>query len=140
MFYLHVFNVSTIIQGMMSFYEIRQIMHPRHPGMHIANDSLLLILSFELNFFVYRHVFIWGFQNRVCLSILREKKSPYSFINISPPLVIDTSMESLHEYYNMETQKFEFISLKKKFEIEFRPFLRCWRAEITLASWLSVLH
>ena len=51
------------------------IMHPRPPGMHIAIDSKLIILSFELRVFVCRHVSIWGFQNRVCLSVPREKKS-----------------------------------------------------------------
>ena len=35
----------------------------------IAIDSWLLILSFELKFFVCRHVSIWGFRNRVCLSV-----------------------------------------------------------------------
>ena len=48
------------------------------------------------------HVSMWGFQNLVRLSVPREKKSvcPYpekknhlSFVNISPTLVIDTSME-----------------------------------------------
>ena len=40
-----------------------------------------LILSFELNFFVCRHVSMWGFQNHVCLSIClyHEKK-------FTPPL------------------------------------------------------
>ena len=33
-------------------------------------------MSFELKFFVCRHVSIWGFQNPVCLSVPREKKSP----------------------------------------------------------------
>ena len=112
-------------------------------------------MSFELKFFVCRYVSIWGFQNRVCLSVRlsvcpsvhlsvpREKKSPWlrqyqsyisdwyingkvftstktwklkkfilffksskfkfglvtkswnhlRFVNISPTLVIDTSME-----------------------------------------------
>ena len=40
-------------------------------------DSQLLILSFELKFFVCRHVSMWGFQNTVRLSVPWEKKSPY---------------------------------------------------------------
>ena len=78
------------------------IVHPRHPGMHISIDSQLLILSFEHNFFVCRHVSMWGFQNRVCP--YPKKINHPDFVNISPTLVIDTSMEGLHEYYNMETQ------------------------------------
>ena len=40
-----------------------------------------------------------------------EKRNHPSFVNISPPVVIDTSMErsSWIIYYNMETQKFGFI-------------------------------
>ena len=38
---------------------------------------------------------MWGFQNPVCLSIcpFPEKKNHLNFVNISPTLVIDTSME-----------------------------------------------
>ena len=51
-------------------------------------------MSFELKFFVCRHVSMWGFQNRVCLSVRTpEKRNPLSFVNISPTLVIDASME-----------------------------------------------
>ena len=64
------------------------IMHPRPSGMHIAIDSWLLILSFQLKFFVCRHVSIWGFQNPVCLSV------------------------------NMETQKFEFRLKKMKWNFD----------------------
>ena len=61
-----------------------------------------------LKFFVCRHVSIWGFRNRVCLSICQtvhrlsvcpsvcpypEKRNHPSFVNISPTIVIDTSME-----------------------------------------------
>ena len=53
------------------------IMHARLPGRHIVIDSQLLILSFDWKFFVCRHVSMWEFQNRVCLSVHREKKSPW---------------------------------------------------------------
>ena len=38
---------------------------------------------------------MWGFQNRVCLSVCPhpEKRYHHSFVNIGPTLVIDTSME-----------------------------------------------
>ena len=70
-------------------------MHPRPPGRHIGIDSWPLILSFELKFFVYRHVSMWGFQNPACLSVCPhpEERSHHSFVNISPTLVIDASME-----------------------------------------------
>ena len=54
-----------------------------------------LTTNFELKFFVCRHVSMWGFQNPVCLSICPypEKRNHHSFVNISPTLVIDTSIE-----------------------------------------------
>ena len=55
-----------------------------------------------------------------------EKRNHHSFINISPTLVIDTSMERSSRVgtsYSMETQKFEFISKKFKIdEIRFCPY------------------
>ena len=56
-----------------------------------------------------RHVSIWGFQNRVCLSICPypEKRKHHSFVNISPTLVIH-QWKGLHEYYSMGTQFFFF--------------------------------
>ena len=52
------------------------IMHPRPSGRHIGIDGLPLILSFELKFFVCRHVSMWGFQNRVCLSVRLSVRTP----------------------------------------------------------------
>ena len=46
-----------------------------------------------------------------------EKRNHPSFVNISPTLVIDISMKGLHEYYSMETPKFDFFFFSKKFEI-----------------------
>ena len=45
------------------------------PSSEEAYRDRQLTTSFELNFFVCRHVSMWGFQNRVCLSVPREKKS-----------------------------------------------------------------
>ena len=89
-------------------------MHPRHPGVHIAIDRYLLILSFELKFFVCRHVSLWGFQNPVCLSVPREKKiiNHPSFVNISSTLIIGTCWRGFHEYYSMETIFFFFFFIK----------------------------
>ena len=65
-----------------------------------------------------RHISIWGFQNRVCPSVCTPRKvvrSYHSFVNISPTLVIDTSMERssrvLHHqkfYFFLKSSKFEF--------------------------------
>ena len=94
-------------------------------------------MSFELNFFVCPHVSIRGFQNRVCLSVCPsvcpsvclsicpypEKRNHHSFVNISPTLVIDTSMERsswvLHHgnpkigFFFQKSSKFEFWLLTK---------------------------
>ena len=44
---------------------------------------------------------------------LRKENHP-GFVNISPTLVIDASMEGLHEYYTMEAQKFELFQKSSK--------------------------
>ena len=41
----------------------------------------------------------------------------------------------LYEYYSMETQKFDFFQKSSKLNFDL-----CQRAEITLASSISVLH
>ena len=62
------------------------------------------LLLYELHLFLYGlhlllyelhlHVSIWKFRNRVCLSVrTQRKKNRNSFVNISPTLVIDTSMK-----------------------------------------------
>ena len=79
-------------------------------------------MSFELKFFVCRHVSIWGFQNRVCLSVRLsvcphpEKGNPLSFVNISPTIVIDASMERFSRVLHNGNPKI-WIFFPKKFEI-----------------------
>ena len=86
-------------------------------------------MSFELKFFVCRHVSIWGFQNRVCLSVrptvcpsvcpYPENRNNPGFINIRPTLVIiDTSMERSSRVLQHRNPKIWFFS-SKKFKIEF---------------------
>ena len=100
-----------------------------------AYKNRQLTPNFELwvEFFVCRHVSLWGFRIRVCP--YPEKRNHPSFISIIPTLVIDTSLESLHEYYSMETQKFDFFLKSSKLNFDL-----CWRTEITLASSISVLR
>ena len=67
---------------------------PPSSGDAYCDRQITLILSFELKFIVCRHVSTWGFRNRVCLSVPREEKKAHpSFVNISPTVVNDTSME-----------------------------------------------
>ena len=94
-------------------------------------------MSFELKFFVCRHVSIRGFQNRVCLSVCLsvrlsvcpsvcpypEKRNHHSFVNISPTLVIDTSMERSSRVLCHGNPKIGFF-FSKKFEI--RILTKSW--------------
>ena len=71
-----------------------------------------------------RHVSIWWFQNRVCLSVRPsvcphpEKRNPLSFVNISPTLVIDTSMERSSRVLHHGNQKiWNFFQKSSKFKI-----------------------
>ena len=100
-----------------------------------------------MKFFVCRHVSMWGFQNRVCLSVCLsvcpsvrlsvclsvclsicpypEKRNHHSFVNISPTLVIDTSMErSSRELHDANPKNLNFFQKSSKFE--FWPVLKSW--------------
>ena len=85
-------------------------------------------MSFELKFFVCRHVSMWGFQNRVCPSVRPsvrpsvcphpEKGNPLSFVNISTTLVIDASMERFSRVLHNGNPKIWFFFQKSsKFKI-----------------------
>ena len=86
--------------------------HPHYtsPSSGEAYRVRQLTTSFELKFFVCRHVSMWGLQSRVCLSVrpsvrlsvrlsvcpsvrTPRKEITLAFVNMSPTLVIDTSME-----------------------------------------------
>ena len=67
---------------------------------------------------------MWGFQNRVCLSVRPsvcphpEKRNPLSFVNISPTLVIDASMErSSRVLHHGNPKIWIFFQKSLKFEI-----------------------
>ena len=66
---------------------------------------------------------MWGFQNRVCLSVCLypEKRNHSCFVNISPTLVIDASMERSSRVLQHENPKIRLF-FSKKFEIEFCPY------------------
>ena len=87
-------------------------------------------ITYRDRFFVCRHVSIWGFQNRVCPSVCLypEKRYHHSFVNISPTLIIDTSMERSSRVLQHGTPKIWICF--KKFKIEF--WLVFW---LVLKSW-----
>ena len=63
---------------------------------------------------------MWGFQNRVCPSVCLsicpypEKRNHHSFVNISPTLVIDTSMERPSRVLHHRNPKIWFFFQKSK--------------------------
>ena len=74
-----------------------------------------------------------------CLSVCPhpEKRYHHSFVNISPTLVVDTSMERSSRVLHHWNPKIWFFFFKK---VRNSNFDFCRRAEITLASSISVLH
>ena len=88
-------------------------------------------MSFELKFFVCRHVSIRGFQNRVCLSVCPsvcpypEKRNHHSFVNISPTLVIDTSMERSSRVLRHGNPKIGFF-FQKSSKFKFWLLTKSW--------------
>ena len=88
-------------------------------------------MSFELKFFVCRHVSIWGFQNPVCPSVCLsvcphpEKRNPLSFVNISPTLVIDTLMERFSWVLHNGNQKI-WIFFQKSSKLEIWLLTKSW--------------
>ena len=69
-----------------------------------------------------RHVSIWGFQNRVCL--YPEKRNHPGFVNISPTVVNDASMERSSRVLHHRDPKIKKKN-SRKFEIEFCPYPEC---------------
>ena len=100
-------------------------------GEAYRDRQLTTNLSFGLNFFVCRHVSIWGFQNRVCPSVrpsvrlsicpYPEKRNYPGFVNISPTLVIDTSMERSSRVLHHGNPK-----IKKSSKFEFWLVTKSW--------------
>ena len=68
-----------------------------------------------------------------------EKRNYPGFVNISPTLVIDTSMARSSRVLQYGNPKIWFFQKSSKFNFDFY-FDFCWRAELTLASSMSVLH
>ena len=74
-----------------------------------------LLLIFNTNFelkFLCADMFPCEDSKTVSVRLYPEKRNNHSFVNISPTLEIDTSMERSSQVYNMETQKYEFSKIK----------------------------
>ena len=92
-------------------------------------------MSFELKFFVCRHVSIWGFQNRVCLSVrpsvrpsicpYTEKRNHPSSVNVSLTLLIDASMERSSRVLHHGNPKI-WIFFQKSSKFEFWLSTKIW--------------
>ena len=90
-------------------------------------------MRFELrNFFLCADMFPNEDSKTVSVCLYLKKRNHHSFVNISPTLVIDTSMKRSSRVLQHGNQKnliFFFFFLK--FEIEFDLYFDlCWRAEI----------
>ena len=74
---------------------------------------------------------MWWFQNPVCLSVrlsicpYPEKRNHHSFVNISPTLVIDTSMGRSSRVLHHGNQKI-WIFFQKSSKFEFWLVLKSW--------------
>ena len=71
---------------------------------------------------------MWGFQNRVCLSVYPhpEKRYHHSFVNISPTIVIDTSMERSSRVLHHGKPKIWFFFFQKSSKFEFWLLTKSW--------------
>ena len=123
------------------------IMHPCPPGKHIAIDSYLFILSFELKTFAGKHVSIIimlrGFRNPVCLSVPRDKKSPFFRqyqSNISNWYINGKVFTSTTAWKHKN-----FILFSTKVEFEFWLVPNCWNQlsfvnispPVVIGTWLE---
>ena len=115
--------------------------HPEKRNHHSFVDiSPILVIdaSLERSSRVLQHVNpkIWFFfqeSSKFEFWLLTKSWNHLSFVNISPTLVIDTSMEKSSRLIHLGNPRIWFFSKSLKFEF--------WRrAEITLASSISVLH
>ena len=118
--------------------------HPEkryHHSFVNISPTLIIDTSMERSSRVLHHgnpkisIFFFQKSSKFEFWLLTKSWNHLSFVNISPTLVIDTSMERSSRVLHHGNPKIWFKKKKKssKFEI--------WRrAEITLASSISVLH
>ena len=104
------YSIDTSLSTPRHFFRILSFYYASpSSGNAYCDRQLILNLCFELKKnCVCRHVFLRGFRNRVCLPVCPYPVKRYhpSFIDISPTLVIDTSMERFSRVLQHENPKF----------------------------------
>ena len=119
--------------------------HPEkryHHSFVNTSPTLVFDTSMEMSSRVLHHgnPKIWIFfqkSSKFEICLLTKSWNHLNFVNISPTLVIDTSMERFSRVLHHGNPKIWFFFFKKVRNSNF-DFWR--RAEITLASSISVLH
>ena len=107
--------------------------HPEkryHHSFVNISPTLMIDTSMERSSRVLHHgnPNIWIFfqkSSKFEFWLLTKSWNHLIFVNISPTLVIDTSMERSSEYYTMETQKFDFF-FQKSLKFEFWLLTKSW--------------
>ena len=113
-------------------FSFKMLSYNASPSSGEAYRDWQLTTNFELKFFVCRHVSMWGFQNPFCLSVRPsvcphpEKINHHSFVNISPTLVIDTSMERSSRVLHHGNPKIWFFFFQKSSKFEIWLLTKSW--------------
>ena len=106
-------------------------------GRHIAIDSSLLILSFELKFFACRHVSICGFWNRVCP--YPEKRNHHSFVNITPALVVKVFSTRATEWKPKNLILFKKNMVTRVFLLSCYPLTFMWVSTYICVNYMHIM-
>ena len=120
--------------------------HPEkryHHSFVNISPTLVIDTSMERSSRVLHHGnpkigFFFSKKFKIRILILMKNWNHLSFVNISPTLVIDTSMERFSRVLHHGNPKIWFFFFSKKIWNSNFDFWQ--RAEITLASSISVLH
>ena len=114
--------------------------HPEkryHHSFVNISPTLVIDTSMERSSRVLHHGNPFFFSKKFEFWLLTKSWNHLSFVNISPTLVIDTSMERSSRVLHHGNPKIWFFFFKK---VRNSNFDYWWRAEITLASSISVKH
>ena len=99
------------------------IMHPRPPRRHIGDRQLTTNFEFWVEIFLCADMFPCDDFKTVSVCLYPEKRNHPGFVNISPTLVIDTSMERSSRVPGTAWKPNFFFF---KFEIEFWLVPESW--------------
>ena len=113
-------------------------MHPRHLGDGHCYRQLTLNFEFLFEIFcIATCMFPYEDSKILSVCLYPEKINHPIFVNIGHTLVIDTSMERSSQVLATAWKPKNLIFYQKRLKLNFDL---CWRAEITLASSISVQH